>query len=120
MNTFRIEKTSKAVTSHKRRKIHADYTKFDNESTQVDMMLELRNYGVEIISVKVGNTESNIDDVKMHKDHTALKIELKDMLDDLHDKLYFTKDDYTEIFTIGIQVSGMEHVDFFIDFQLCF
>ncbi|CAJ0745749.1 2371_t:CDS:2, partial [Entrophospora sp. SA101] len=82
----------------------------DNKSTQVDMMLELCNYGVEIISVEVGNTEElNIDDMKVCRDHTALKIELKDMLDNFRDKLYFVKEDYTEIFMIGIQVSGIEH-----------
>ncbi|CAJ0831036.1 19014_t:CDS:2 [Entrophospora sp. SA101] len=81
--------------------------KLDNKSTQVDMMLELCNYGVEIISVEVGNTEElNIDDMKVCRDHTALKIELKDMLDNFRDKLYFVKEDYTEIFMIGIQVSG--------------
>lgn len=30
------------------------------------------------------------------------------------DKLYFVKEDYTEIFAIGIQVSGMKHVNFLL------
>ena len=76
-------------------------------------MLELRNYGVKILSLEAGNTELNVDDVKVRTDHTAIKIELKDMLDYLRDKLYFTKEDFNEIFTIGIQVSGMKCIDFF-------
>ncbi|KAG9307385.1 hypothetical protein G9A89_017214 [Geosiphon pyriformis] len=103
---FWIEKSSKAVSSRKRRKIHADYTKLNSDSTQVDMMLELRDYGVELMSTEVGNTEMHVDDVKLRSDHTALKIELKDMLDYFRDRLYFTKDDFTGIFTIGVQVSG--------------
>ncbi|CAB5354941.1 unnamed protein product [Rhizophagus irregularis] len=39
-----IEKESKAVHTRKRRKIHAEYVKLGNESTKLDVVIELRNY----------------------------------------------------------------------------
>uniref|UniRef100_U9SJY8 Uncharacterized protein n=1 Tax=Rhizophagus irregularis (strain DAOM 181602 / DAOM 197198 / MUCL 43194) TaxID=747089 RepID=U9SJY8_RHIID len=44
--TYWIEKESKAVHTRKRRKIHAEYVKLGNESTKLDVVMELRNYGV--------------------------------------------------------------------------
>ncbi|GBC18490.2 hypothetical protein RIR_jg5864.t1 [Rhizophagus irregularis DAOM 181602=DAOM 197198] len=44
--SFLIEKESKAVHTRKRRKIHAEYVKLGNESTKLDVVMELRNYGV--------------------------------------------------------------------------
>ncbi|CAG8684927.1 13365_t:CDS:10, partial [Ambispora leptoticha] len=103
--TYWIEKISKAVQTRKRRKIHAEYVKFGNESTKVDVVVELRNYGIELVSVEVGNTETNNDDLKLREDHTALKIELKDMMDNFRDELHFKKKDLAEIFVMGIQVT---------------
>jgi hypothetical protein len=107
INIFRIEKTSKAVQSRKRRNLHAEYVKFGNESTKLDMVVELCNYGIELVSVETGNTEMTVDDLKLRTDHTALKIELKDMIDDFHGRLHFKKENLSEIFVIGIQITGM-------------
>ncbi|CAG8683909.1 24937_t:CDS:10, partial [Dentiscutata erythropus] len=103
--TYWIEKISKAVQTRKRRKIHAEYVKFGNESIKMDVVVELRNYGIELVSVEVGNTEVDNDDLKLREDHTALKMELKDMLDNFRDELHFKKKDIAEIFVMGIQIT---------------
>lgn len=95
------------MQARKRHKIHVEYVKFGNESTKVDVVIELRNYGVELVSVEVGNTETDNDDLKLREDHTALKIELKDMLDNFRYALHFKKKDMAEIFVMGIQATGM-------------
>jgi len=71
------------------------------------MSLEFRNFKVEIMKVEVGNTEMNKDEFKLQSDHTAIKIELKNILDAFYYKLHFNKKDLADIFTIGIQVIGI-------------
>lgn len=38
---YGIEKTSESTNARKRRKIHPEYTKLGNNSTQLDMIVEL-------------------------------------------------------------------------------
>ncbi|CAG8604506.1 7795_t:CDS:1, partial [Racocetra fulgida] len=57
------------------------------------------------MTVEAGNTDMKYDEFKIQSDLTALKIELKDMMDDFYNKLHFNKKDLAEIFTIGIQVT---------------
>ncbi|RGB32167.1 hypothetical protein C1646_670325 [Rhizophagus diaphanus] len=57
------------------------------------------------MTVEVGNTELKKDELKLQSDHTAIKIELKDMIDDFYNKLHFNKD-LADIYTIRIQVTG--------------
>ncbi|CAG8540419.1 4030_t:CDS:2 [Paraglomus brasilianum] len=61
-------------------------------------------YGIEKTSesTNAGNTEIAHDE---SEDHTALKIELKDILDNLRDVLHLKKKDLEGIFTVGIQVN---------------
>ncbi|PKK58897.1 hypothetical protein RhiirC2_720189 [Rhizophagus irregularis] len=47
----KIEKEFKAVHTRKRRKIHAEYVKLGNESTKLDVVMELRNYEVAMLIV---------------------------------------------------------------------
>ncbi|PKC73359.1 hypothetical protein RhiirA1_451242 [Rhizophagus irregularis] len=49
--SFLIEKESEAVHTRKRRKIHAEYVKLGNESTKLDVVMELRNYEVAMLIV---------------------------------------------------------------------
>ncbi|CAG8631504.1 28085_t:CDS:2, partial [Gigaspora margarita] len=104
-----IKKLSKGVQTRKRRKIHAEYVKFGNESTKVNVAIELHNYGIELVSMEVGNVEMDNNDLKLREDHIALKIELKDMLDNFRDKLHFKKKDIAEIFVMGIQITGVKN-----------
>ncbi|CAI2180559.1 15998_t:CDS:2 [Funneliformis geosporum] len=106
--SFLIEKESKAVKTRKRRKIHAEYVKFGNESTKLDVIIELRNYGIELVTAEVGITQKDYDDLKFREDHTALKIELKDMIDNFYDVLHFKKKDLAKIFVMGIQATGQK------------
>lgn len=115
--TYWIEKTSKGVQTRKRRKIHAEYVKFGNESTKVDVVVELRNYGIELVSMEVGNVETDNNDLKLREDHTALKIELKDMLDNFCDELHFKKKDIAEIFVIGIQITGLKWIIYCLSYN---
>lgn len=69
------------------------------------MIVELRSYHVEILALEAGNTEMTHDDLRASKDHTSLKIELKDMLDNFRDILHLKKKDFEDIFAIGIQVN---------------
>lgn len=75
------------------------------------MSLEIRNFNIEVMTVEVGNTEMRKDEVKLESDHTAIKIELKDMIDDFYNKLHFNKRDLADISTIGIQITGMKYIN---------
>ena len=90
------------------------YVKFGNESTKLDVIIELRDYGIELVTAEVGITQKDHDDLKFREDHTALKIELKDMIDNFYDVLHFKKKDLTEIFVMGIQATGMKDVSWFL------
>lgn len=43
------------------------------------------------MTVDVGNTEMKKDELKLQSDHTVLKIELKDMMDDLRCRIRESK-----------------------------
>ena len=102
------------MQTKKRCKIHAEYIKFGNESTKLDVIIELRDYGIELVTVEVGITQKDHDDLKFREDHIALKIELKDMIDNFYDVLHFKKKDLAEIFVMGIQATGMKNVSWFL------
>ncbi|CAB4484455.1 unnamed protein product [Rhizophagus irregularis] len=55
---------------------------------------------------EVGNTEGPIDDTKYRKDHSKLKVVMKDCLDSLWSKLHFKKVVLEEAFALGIQITG--------------
>ncbi|CAG8704581.1 2706_t:CDS:10, partial [Funneliformis mosseae] len=103
---FWIEKICNATNSRKRKSLNAEYIELNRDTTKLDMSLEFRNFNIEIMTVEVGNTEKKKDELKLQSDHTAIKIELKDMIDDFYNKLHFNKKDLADIYTIGIQVTG--------------
>ncbi|CAI2189107.1 3456_t:CDS:10, partial [Funneliformis geosporum] len=103
---FWIEKICNATNSRKRKSLNAEYIELNRDNTKLDMSLEFRNFKIEIMTVEVGNTEMKKDELKLQSDHTAIKIELKDMIDDFYNKLHFNKKDLADIYTIGIQVTG--------------
>jgi len=76
----------------------------------LDVVIELCNDGIEWVSTEVGITETDNDDLKFPEDHTAIKIELKDMIDNFYNELHFKKKDFAEIFVMGIQATGMKIV----------
>nr|CAG8604802.1 9443_t:CDS:2 [Entrophospora candida] len=47
--------------------------KFGNEFTKLDVGVELRNYGVELVTAEVGITKTDNDGLKFCEDRTALK-----------------------------------------------
>lgn len=63
-----------------------------------------------MVTAEVGITQKDHDDLKFREDHTALKIELKDMIDNFYDVLHFRKKDLAEIFVMGIQATGMKNI----------
>jgi hypothetical protein len=62
------------------------------------------------VIAEVGITEKDSDDLKFREDHTALKIDLKDMLDNFYNVLHFKKKDLAEVFVMGIQATGTKNV----------
>ena len=65
------------------------------------MSLEFRNFNIEIMTMEVGNTEMNKDELKLQSDHTVLKIELKDMMDDLRCRIRESKlQNHLEIYNV--------------------
>ncbi|RIA90978.1 hypothetical protein C1645_822647 [Glomus cerebriforme] len=78
-----IEKESRSVTNRKRKAMHEEYE---------DLTI-------------MGNTEGPIDDTKYRKDHSKLKVVMKDCLDTLWSKLHFKKVELKDVFTLGIQIS---------------
>ncbi|RUP42944.1 hypothetical protein BC936DRAFT_137856 [Jimgerdemannia flammicorona] len=104
----RVEKEVRAVTSRKRRYVNAEYTQLSQESRKVDMLVELRDFSTELLFLEIGNTEMHFNDTKERVDKSALSIQLKDGIDQLCYGLHFKKADLERIFTIGIQVSGIQ------------
>jgi len=105
---FWIEKICNATNSRKRKSLNAEYIELNRDTTKLDMSLEFRNFNIEIMTVEVGNTEMKKDELKLQSDHTAIKIELKDMIDDFYNKLHFNKKDLADIHIpyYLIQVTG--------------
>ena len=54
------------------------------------MMVEIHNYGIELVSVEVGNTESDSDDLKIRERSHSI-IELKDIMDSFRDLLHLKR-----------------------------
>ncbi|CAG8630287.1 10630_t:CDS:10 [Dentiscutata erythropus] len=75
-----IEKKSRSVTNRKRK--------------------------ASLLPLEVGNTGEPIDDTKYRKDHSKLKVVMKDCLDTLWSKLHFKKAELEEVFIIGTQITG--------------
>ncbi|CAG8714361.1 30820_t:CDS:1, partial [Gigaspora margarita] len=61
------------------------------------MSLGFRNFNVEIITVEVGNINMKKDEFKLRSDLTAIKIELKGMMDDFYNKLHFNKKELAKL-----------------------
>ena len=54
------------------------------------MMVEIHNYGIELVSVEVGNTESDSDDLKIRERSHSI-IELKDIMDSFRDLVHLKR-----------------------------
>ncbi|CAG8523545.1 7106_t:CDS:2 [Acaulospora morrowiae] len=101
-----IEIESCSVTNRKRKAIHEEYTVLTSDAKKMDLIVKLRRFESEVLLLKVGNTMGPIDDTKNRRDHSKLKIVMKDCLDALKNNLHFKKIDLEEIFIIGIQVTS--------------
>ncbi|RGB37015.1 hypothetical protein C1646_757430 [Rhizophagus diaphanus] len=58
---------------------------------------ELNCHEAELLPLEVGNTEGPIDDTNYRKDHSKLKVVMKDCLDSLWRKLHFKKVELEEV-----------------------
>ena len=102
----RIEKESCSVTNRKRKDVHEEYMTLTPNMKKIDLIVSLRSHKVELLPLEVGNTEGPIDDTKYRKDHSKLKVVMKDCLDSLWSKLHFKKVELEEVFALGIQITG--------------
>src|ERR1044072_2132131 len=102
----RIEKESRSVTNRKRKALHEEYMDLTISMKKMDLIVTLRSHKNELLPLEVGNTEGHIDDTKYRKDHSKLKIVMKDCLDTLWSKLHFKKVELESVFTLGIQITG--------------
>ncbi|CAG8811105.1 15683_t:CDS:10, partial [Cetraspora pellucida] len=101
-----IEKESRSVTNRKRKAVHEEYMTLNSNMRKMDLIISLRSHKTELLPLEVGNTGEPIDDTKYRKDHSKLKIVMKDCLDTLWSKLHFKKAELEEVFIIGIQITG--------------
>lgn len=101
-----IEKESRSVTNRKRKGVHEEYMTLTSEVKKMDLIISSRSHGVELLPLEVGNTKGPIDDTKYRKDHSKLKIVMKDCLDSLWSKLHFRKTELEVVFVLGIQITG--------------
>ena len=102
----RIEKESRSVTNRKRKALHEEYVDLTTSMKKMDLIVTLRSHKNELLPLEVGNTEGPMDDTKYRKDHSKLKIVMKDCLDTLWSKLHFKKVELEGVFTLGIQITG--------------
>ncbi|RUS31660.1 hypothetical protein BC938DRAFT_477354 [Jimgerdemannia flammicorona] len=112
-----IEKEVHAVTDRKRRMIHAEFTHLNNDMRLTDMLLELRSFNLEVVTVEVGNMEKSHDDTKERVDKSALTIQLKDMLDAFVYRINFTKEELKDVCTIGMQIEKNDWVIYVMTFD---
>ncbi|PKC57187.1 hypothetical protein RhiirA1_472888 [Rhizophagus irregularis] len=88
-------------------KFSSDLKSVDADLTfKTQPMFTKRNSILALLSSSVGNTEGPIDDTKYRKDHSKLKVVMKDCLDSLWSKLHFKKVVLEEAFALGIQITG--------------
>ncbi|RUP51553.1 hypothetical protein BC936DRAFT_147427 [Jimgerdemannia flammicorona] len=106
-----------AVTDRKRRMIHAEFTHLNNDMRLTDMLLELRSFNLEVVTVEVGNMEKSHDDTKERVDKSALTIQLKDMLDAFVYRINFTKEELKDVCTIGMQIEKNDWVIYVMTFD---
>src|SRR5437764_6546662 len=102
----RIEKESRSVINRKRKDVHEEYMTLTPNMKKIDLIVSLRSHQAELLALEVGNTSGPIDDTKYRKDHSKLKVVMKDCLDSLWRKLHFKKIELEEVFVLGIQVTG--------------
>ncbi|CAG8693252.1 12748_t:CDS:10, partial [Acaulospora morrowiae] len=102
-----IEKESRSVINRKRKAMHEEYVDLTTSMKKMDLMVTLRSHKNELLPLEVGNTEGPMDDTKYRKDHSKLKIVMKDCLDTLWSKLHFKKVELEGIFTLGIQITDI-------------
>ncbi len=79
----------------------------DTLTRKIYLIILLQSYQVELLSLKVKNTKLSIDDMKFQKNHSKVKVIIKNILNTFWSNLHFKKDELKEIFTIGIQVIGI-------------
>ncbi|CAJ0764160.1 372_t:CDS:10, partial [Entrophospora sp. SA101] len=101
-----IEKDSHSVTCRKRKFVHEEYMELEPPSKKMDLIISLRSYKVELLTLEAGNTEGPMDDTKFRQDHSKIKIVMKDCLDSFWNKLHFKKNELEEVFVMGIQITG--------------
>ncbi|CAG8638676.1 13147_t:CDS:10, partial [Funneliformis mosseae] len=85
--------------------VHEEYVELTSDMKKIDLIISLRSHKAEILALEVGNTSGSIDDTKYRKDHSKLKVIMKDCLGSLWRKLHFKKMDLEEVFPLGIQVT---------------
>ncbi|CAJ0843913.1 9691_t:CDS:2 [Entrophospora sp. SA101] len=102
ITNFLLEKGCTAVTTRKRRYISPEYTKLTNDDKEIDLIIEVRSYGIEILPLEVG-INKNLTDT--NSDYNQLKIVLKDCMDAFIDKMNISKRSLTKLMTLGIQIS---------------
>ncbi|CAJ0641321.1 12283_t:CDS:2, partial [Entrophospora sp. SA101] len=102
---FLIEKDSHSVTCRKRKFVHEEYMELEPPSKKMDLIISLRSYKVELLTLEAGNTEGPMDDTKFRQDHSKIKIVMKDCLDSFWNKLHFKKNELEEVFVMGIQIT---------------
>ncbi|CAI2188362.1 7205_t:CDS:2, partial [Funneliformis geosporum] len=102
-----IEKESRSVANRKRKDVHEEYVTLTPEMKKMDLIISLRSHQAELLPLEVGNTSGPMDDTKYRKDHSKLKVVMKDCLDTLWGKLHFKKIELEEVFALGIQITGI-------------
>ncbi|CAG8460151.1 2838_t:CDS:10 [Acaulospora colombiana] len=103
-----IEKESCSVTNRKRKDVHEEYMTLTPNMKKIDLIVSLRSHKIELLPLEVGNTSGPMDGTKYRKDHSKLKVVMKDCLDALRGKLHFKKVELEEVFALGIQITDME------------
>jgi hypothetical protein len=101
-----IEKESRSVINRKRKDVHEEYMTLTPNMKKIDLIVSLRSHQVELVPLEVGNTSGPMDDTKYRKDHSKLKVVMKDCLDALWGKLHFKKVELEKVFALGIQITG--------------
>ncbi|PKY57026.1 hypothetical protein RhiirA4_508866 [Rhizophagus irregularis] len=92
----------------------------DLKSIDADLIFKTMEFfhEAELLPLEVGNTEGPIDDTKYRKDHSKLKVVIKDCLDSLWSKLHFKKVELEEVFALGIQITGTRWTIYSISYDI--
>ncbi|CAG8800701.1 11866_t:CDS:2, partial [Cetraspora pellucida] len=73
-----IKKESCSVMNRKRKAVHEEYMMLNSNMRKMDLIILLRSHKTELLLLEVGNTGEPIDDTKYRKDHSKLKVVMKD------------------------------------------